>query len=40
MEIINHLIGTCGEFHPNLFTLLILMSGIYFIKRYETNNQK
>lgn len=21
MDIINHLLGTCGEFHPNLFTV-------------------
>lgn len=25
MEILNHLVGTCGEFHPNLFTTLMFL---------------
>lgn len=37
MDIINHLLGTCGEFHPNLFTGLIAVPLVYyFYKRYKT----
>jgi hypothetical protein len=42
MEILNHVLGTCGEFHPNIFTLLILGIGIMtvgklFLKLRKTN---
>lgn len=30
MEIINHLLGTCGENHPNLITIsVLLLVGLY-----------
>jgi hypothetical protein len=41
MDIINHLLGTCGEFHPNLFTVLILISaGFIWLKKYKTVENK
>jgi hypothetical protein len=30
MEIINHLLGTCGESHPNLITTSLLLLAITF----------
>lgn len=41
MNMLNHLLGTCGELHPNLFTVSFLLFGsIYLINRYRTEKQK
>jgi len=32
MEILNHLLGTCGESHPNLFTIAYCVIAISLIK--------
>lgn len=36
MEIMNHLFGTCGELHPNLFTTSMFLIVAYMIyRKYE-----
>lgn len=40
METLNHLLGTCGEFHPNLFTGLLMLFGLYLVNKYKLNSQK
>lgn len=31
MEIINHLLGTCGESHPNLITVSVLVLAVTYL---------
>jgi hypothetical protein len=37
MEVINHLFGTCGESHPNIFTLILISTFcLVFIKKFKS----
>lgn len=41
MDTMNHLLGTCGELHPNLFTIsLFLGFSIYLFNRVKFYKQK
>jgi hypothetical protein len=41
METLNHLLGTCGELHPNLFTVsFILLIGLYCVRQFKTKTFK
>ena len=31
MELLNHLFGTCGENHPNIFTVSIVVGILTFV---------
>lgn len=33
MEILNHILGTCGEFHPNILTVSILLLPFIWVNR-------
>jgi hypothetical protein len=35
MEFLNHFFGTCGEAHPNIFTLTLLTSIIFYGFRHK-----
>lgn len=39
MEFLNHVLGTCGEFHPNIFTvcLVFLVLGRFALKTKESH---
>lgn len=34
MDMLNHLLGTCGELHPNLFTVSLFLGFLIYL-----NNQ-
>lgn len=38
METIKHFLGLCGEFHPNVFTIILLLVVLKFI--YEKKVQR
>lgn len=39
MEILNHLFGTCGEFHPNVFNVTLLILGLTYLYRQKKTSQ-
>lgn len=32
MDMLNHLLGTCGELHPNLFTVSLFLGLLIYLK--------
>lgn len=41
MEFLNHFFGTCGEFHPNIFTsTLLIWFGLTLYKGFKVYSNK
>lgn len=40
MDLLNHLLGTCGEFHPNIFTISLLALPLFFMVKSIKNRVK